>query len=126
MRELSDLQAKYNIGDLYRTINVPTLPLVFLLPDRQPRFRFKHTGTTSQGDTLVWVVSYEERDRPTIVRTPEGRDVTSSGSFWMTRRQVRSFEQSFVPARFQDSRCTRSSWWDTRLTPASRCSCLRT
>ncbi len=83
VRELSDLQAKYNIGDLYRTINVPTLPLVFLLPDRQPRFRFKHTGTTSQGDTPVWVVSYEERDRPTIVRTPEGRDVTSSGSFWI-------------------------------------------
>jgi len=83
LRALSDLQAKYNLGDLYRTINVPTLPLVFLLPDRQPRFRFKHTGTTSVGDTAVWVVSYEEKDRPTIIKTPEGHDVTSSGSFWI-------------------------------------------
>lgn len=83
LRALSDLQAKYNLGGLYRTINVPTLPLVFLLPDRQPRFRFKHTGTTKSRDTPVWVVSYEERDRPTIIKTPEGHDVTSSGSFWI-------------------------------------------
>jgi hypothetical protein len=83
LRALSDLQAKCNLGDLYRTINVPTLPLVFLLPDRQPRFRFKHTGTTTLRDTPVWIVSYDERDRPTIIKTPEGRDVRSSGNFWI-------------------------------------------
>jgi hypothetical protein len=83
IRALADLQAKYNIGDLYRTINVPTLPLVFLLPDRQPRFRFKHTGTTTFRDTPVWVVSYEEKDHPTIIKTPEGHDITSSGSLWI-------------------------------------------
>jgi hypothetical protein len=83
LRALSDQQARYNIGDLYRTINVPTLPLVFLLPDRQPRFRFKHTGETTFRDTAVWIVSYEEKDRPTIIQTPEGGDVTSSGSFWI-------------------------------------------
>ena len=83
MRALSDLQAKYNLGDVYRTINVPTLALIFLLPDRQPRFRFKHTSTTSVGGTPVWVVSYEEKDRPTIIRTPDGHDVQSSGSFWI-------------------------------------------
>jgi hypothetical protein len=83
LRALSDQQARYNIGDLYRTINVPTLPLVFLLPDRQPRFRFKHTGETTFRDTPVWIVSYEEKDRPTIIKTPEGGDVTSSGTFWI-------------------------------------------
>jgi hypothetical protein len=83
LRALSDQQARYNIGNLYRTINVPTLPLVFLLPDRQPRFRFKHTGETTFRDTPVWIVSYEEKDRPTIIKTPEGGDVTSSGTFWI-------------------------------------------
>lgn len=83
LRALSDQQARYNIGDLYRTINVPTLPLVFLLPDRQPRFRFKRTGETTFRDTPVWIVSYEERDRPTIIKTPEGGDVASSGTFWI-------------------------------------------
>ena len=83
VRALADLQAKYNLGDLYRTINVPTLALEFLLPDRQPRFRFKHTGTTVFHGTPAWIVSFEERDRPTIIRTPEGRDITSSGTFWI-------------------------------------------
>ena len=83
VRMLADLQAKYNLGDLYRTINVPTLALEFLLPDRQSRFRFKHTGTTRFRDTLVWTVAFEERDRPTIIRTPEGRDIKSSGTLWI-------------------------------------------
>lgn len=83
LRALSDQQAKYNLGNLYRTINVPTLPLVFLLPDRQARFRFKHTGATVFHDTPVWIVSYEEKERPTIIKTPEGADVTSSGTFWI-------------------------------------------
>ena len=83
VRALADLQAKYNLGDLYRTINVPTLALEFLLPDRQPRFRFKHTGTTLFRGTSAWIVTFEERDRPTIIRTPEGRDIKSSGTFWI-------------------------------------------
>lgn len=83
VRALADLQAKYNLGDLYRTINVPTLPLEFLLPDRQSRFKFKHRGSTSVQDRPVWIVSFEERDHPTIIRTPEGRDIESSGSFWI-------------------------------------------
>ena len=83
VRALADLEARYNLGDLYRTINVPTLPLEFLLPDRQPRFRFKHSGTTVVHDTPVWIVSFEERDRPTIIQTPEGHDIPSSGSVWI-------------------------------------------
>jgi hypothetical protein len=83
VRALADLQAKYNLGDLYRTINVPTLALEFLLPDRQPRFHFKHTGSTVFRGVAVWIVRFEERDRPTIIRTPEGRDVRSSGAFWI-------------------------------------------
>jgi hypothetical protein len=83
VRALADLQAKYNLGELYRTINVPTLALEFLLPDRQPRFRFKRKGTTEFRGMPVWIVTFEERERPTIIRTPEGRDVRSEGAFWI-------------------------------------------
>ena len=83
VRALADLQAKYNLGEVYRTINVPTLPLEFLLPDRQPRFHFKHAGQTVFHDRPVWIVSFNERDRPTIIRTPQGQDIPSSGSFWI-------------------------------------------
>jgi hypothetical protein len=83
IRALADLQAKYNLGDLYRTINVPTLPLEFLLPDRQARFRFKHAGNTTFQGRPVWVVSFNEHERPTVIQTPDGHDIPSSGSFWI-------------------------------------------
>jgi hypothetical protein len=83
LRALADRQAKYNLGDLYRTINVPTLPLEFLLADRQDRFRFKRSGITALRGVTVWTIRYEERQRPTLIRTPEGRDVKSAGVFWI-------------------------------------------
>lgn len=83
LRALADLQAKHNLGDVYRTINVPTLALEFLLPERQSRFRFKSRGPAEFRGSHAITVTFTERDRPTIVRTPEGRDVASSGSFWI-------------------------------------------
>jgi len=83
LRALADRQAKYNLGDLYRTINVPTLALEFLLPDRQDRFRFNRTGTAEVHGTKVWTIAFRERERPTLIRTPEGRDVVSTGVFWI-------------------------------------------
>jgi hypothetical protein len=86
VRALADQQARHNLGDLYRTINVPTLALGFLLPDRQPRFRYKRSGSAVVHRTPVWIVSFQERDRPTLIRTLEGRDMLSSGSFWIDPR----------------------------------------
>jgi hypothetical protein len=83
LRALADAQAKYNLGDLYRTINVPTFPLEFLLPDRQRRFRFKRSGTANVHGTEVWTITFQERERPTLIRTPEGTDVVSTGVFWI-------------------------------------------
>jgi hypothetical protein len=83
VRALADLQTKYNLGDLYRTINVPTLALEFLLADRQPRFRFTRKGSADFRGTPAWIVTFDERERPTIIRTPEERDVRSEGSFWI-------------------------------------------
>jgi hypothetical protein len=83
LRALADSQARYNLGDLYRTINVPTLPLEFLLRDRQDRFRFKRSGITAMRGVTVWTITFKERQRPTLIRTPEGRDVVSEGVFWI-------------------------------------------
>jgi hypothetical protein len=76
-------QSKYNLGRVYRTINVPILPLLFLLPDRQPRFRFRAVGEDEISGIPVTVLSYEERDRPTIIRTPTGRSVVARGKLWV-------------------------------------------
>jgi len=83
LRALADFEARYNIGDVYRTINVPTLPLEFLLPDRQRRFRFKNQGAATLAGVTAFRVGFEERERPTIIRSPNGRDVPSRGTFWL-------------------------------------------
>ena len=83
--------ARYNIGRVTRTVNTPTLPLLFLDPRVQSRFKFKlatdgapvmvngsgrSTSASSSHfsvSTEVWVVEYQEVDRGTVIRTPKGK-----------------------------------------------------
>ena len=78
--------ARYNIGNIARTINTPTLALLFLLPQNQARFRF--TGAASSAPTIAraaaapggaWVVEYEEIQHPTLIRTTTGLDLPARG-----------------------------------------------
>jgi len=82
-RALALEQARYNLGPITRTINVPTLALEILMSARQERFRFRRTGTGSLNSVEVAVVSFEERRRPTMIRTPEGRDLPAKGTLWI-------------------------------------------
>ena len=88
--------SRYNVGALQRTINVPLMPLVFLERGVQPRLRFSRVRDDERPavpenqaghfrvSTEVWVIRFEERERPTIVRDPINlRDVPSQGRFWI-------------------------------------------
>lgn len=92
--------ARYNIGNIDRTINTPTLALLFLLPQNQPRFRFgrsnkptptmTHSTETLRGNapqnfmapTGAWVLEYEEVQRPTLIRTTQGLNLPARGRIW--------------------------------------------
>ena len=83
--------ARYNIGNLQRTVNAPVLALVILDPGNQSRFTFKRTthgdpllgrGTARPPDS-VWVVEYQEVEKETLIRTTNGRDLPSRGRFWI-------------------------------------------
>lgn len=82
-RALALEQARYNLGDILRTINVPLIALEFLLPRHQERFRFRHAGDTVVSGATVASVTYEERRRPTMIRTPDGDDIEAHGTFWI-------------------------------------------
>lgn len=82
-RALALEQARYNIGPIVRTINVPTLALEILTPANQARFRFRRTGTARLEEREVTVVSFEERRRGTMIRTPEGKDIRARGTLWI-------------------------------------------
>ena len=86
-----DESSRYNIGNLQRTVNVPVLALVILDTANQHRFRFKRTdhaepllgrgAVAMPGD--VWVVEYQEVQRPTMIRTTNDRDLAARGRFWI-------------------------------------------
>jgi hypothetical protein len=68
--------ARFNVGPR-RTVNAPTMPMQLL--DRLHRDRIRVRGGGVDPATGTAVLRFEERDRPTIVRTPEGGDVFTRG-----------------------------------------------
>ena len=85
--------ARYNIGDIHRTLNTPTLALLVLHPDYQRRFRFARTVAGSpllplSQDHLpsraeVWVIEYEEVSPNTVIRGENHKDLPAEGRFWI-------------------------------------------
>jgi hypothetical protein len=92
---LSTESARYNLGPqgFIRTINIPTLALDLLLPSARSRFRFRQQGTRvdAAGGT-VWQITYQEKERPTIIKTPDGASVVARGTFWIDPREGRVVE----------------------------------
>jgi hypothetical protein len=84
--------ARYNIGPGPRTVNVPLFALFFLVPANQGRFRFDALREEATATSRLAVIGFRERERPTMIRSPEGRNRPARGSFWIEQsgRVVRS------------------------------------
>ncbi|MDP1570951.1 MAG: hypothetical protein Q8L86_13220 [Vicinamibacterales bacterium] len=82
-RRIMDESSRYNIGTVLRTINIPVLAILFLLPEHDARFAFEDGGTDRVGRETARVITFEERQYPTLVRTNHGLDQPSSGRFWI-------------------------------------------
>lgn len=82
-RKLLAANAKYNAGRVKRTVNLPTLPLVFLLPRHQGRFAFRLGDRRTIESTSVVEVLFTETSRPTFVDGPNGAGLPASGRFWI-------------------------------------------
>ncbi|MEQ1912323.1 MAG: hypothetical protein ABMA15_26110, partial [Vicinamibacterales bacterium] len=97
VRRILEESARHNLGDIERNFNTPVFALQFLETAHQERFKFRRADartpssasqTTSDTgafrvSTEVWVIRFEERVRPTIVHTTEGKDVPARGRFWI-------------------------------------------
>jgi len=79
-RAISDEGARHHLGPVQRNFNVPTTVLQFILPQHQDRFRFRKAGEERVDGELAWIVEFQERDRATFIRTPDGRAAPSRGS----------------------------------------------
>ena len=72
--------ARYNIGTVQRNINLPTLALLFIAPENQPRFTYSEEASPAAG---VRIVRYEEQQCPTLIRTTANRDLPARGRLWI-------------------------------------------
>ena len=87
--------ARYNIGDIERNINLPVLALAVLDRRMQQGFEFsyqkgddkpalpKRPAFMPPDDALV--VSFTETQSRTMVASPQGKNLPSSGHFWLDR-----------------------------------------
>jgi hypothetical protein len=75
-KRVADRNASFNIGRVSRNFNEPTLPLLLLTPARVSRSRFRIVSAAQPAVTL----SFEERDRPSLVRSRSGAHVFSRGT----------------------------------------------
>ena len=81
--EIAKESARFNLGDLPRTVNVPTFALRLLRPSSRQRLVFTKDGEEQVEGTTTWVVAYRETRRPTFSATIDGRDVPAHGRFWI-------------------------------------------
>lgn len=78
-RRLSDESARFNLGNVQRNFNTPTSALFFLLSENHDRFKFAARRVLDDG---TWEIAFKETGKPTVIRTPEGDSVDSSGTVW--------------------------------------------
>jgi hypothetical protein len=82
-RRITEESARYNLGSVDRTINVPTLALELLSSANRPRLRLVRHGEESIEGTQAQRIDFEERRGATLIRTTSGESVPSRGSFWV-------------------------------------------
>lgn len=95
-RKIMAESARYNIGDIERNINLPVLALAVLDRRMQAGFEFSYPKADDKptlpkrpvfvppADALV--VSFTETQPRTMVASPQGKNLPSSGHFWLDRR----------------------------------------
>jgi hypothetical protein len=82
-RRIVEENIRYNLGVVTRTVNVPMLALDLLGPRHRRRLSFRKDGEDRVAGRHAWVVRLDERERPTVVKTPRGHDRPAHGAVWV-------------------------------------------
>jgi hypothetical protein len=74
---------KFNIGTVERSVNHPTLAMMFLHPRVRERFHFDDQGVDAVNLRSLVKLGYRETARPTLIKTTRGRDIGLTGTLWV-------------------------------------------
>lgn len=82
-RRITEENSRYNIGLIRRNINSPAIVLELFDRRNHPRLHFAQSDEDTVDDVHVWVIKYEEVQRPTLIQTPQGADIATDGQLWV-------------------------------------------
>ena len=82
-RRLSEASARYNVGNVNRTVNIPTMAFRYLEAPRIGGVRFSHAGRDTVDGLPTVMIDFEEVGTPTLVRGSAYRDVPGRGRYWI-------------------------------------------
>jgi VWFA-related protein len=82
-KRITTESARYNIGPVKRTFNVPTATLFFFHPANLSRFKFHDKGHEKIDGIDTAVIEFQETGKPTMIMNSSGHDVPSSGTLWI-------------------------------------------
>jgi VWFA-related protein len=77
--------ARWNLGDLRRDLNLPTVTLWLLRRANHPRFTFKRQKDESVDGKGCRVLAFKEKARPTLISTRQSGDIFLYGRVWLDR-----------------------------------------
>lgn len=81
-RKIAQESARFNLGRITRTMNVPDMALEYLQPGHGARIRFETLrNETIEGRSVV-VLRFSELAGPSIVRNMAGADLLARGRVW--------------------------------------------
>jgi hypothetical protein len=100
--------ARYNIGPVTRTINIPIMALLFFEQANQPRLNFKagKAGNVKRFAELaaaedIWMIEFDEKGPGTMVKGANNRDLPSHGRAWLEHTTGRILRTELVTQDMQ-------------------------
>lgn len=77
---IAEKNSRFNIGDVRRTFNEPTIGLLVASPVHHGRFKFDRVAV-SRGAAPMVTLKFTERERPTLISGTFGEPVFTRGEF---------------------------------------------
>jgi hypothetical protein len=82
-KKIAAESARYNVGPVTRTFNVPTSTLFFFDPVHLSRFTFQRAGSERIDGVDTVKVDFDETHKPSMIMTSTGADIPAAGTLWI-------------------------------------------
>jgi hypothetical protein len=81
-RQIAQESARFNLGRITRTMNVPDMALEYLQPKHAARIRIEPLRNETIDGRPVVVLRFTEATGPSVIRSLVGRDLLARGRVW--------------------------------------------